>query len=181
MMKLTWSLGSATLLIGLVTAGFLIAAGTSPAPVSEVPFGKYAPEQPIPYSHKQHAGDYSMDCKFCHTYARRSKNAGIPALEQCMMCHRTLGADKPNIQALADAFAKEEPVQWVKVHSLPGFVDFNHERHVKAGFTCQECHGPVETMPVVYRNAPLTMGWCLECHKDNLEKGASVDCTVCHK
>jgi len=168
-------------LAGLIATGVFLGAGTSSEPVTEIPFDKYAPVQPIPYSHLQHAGDFNMDCSFCHTYARRSKNAGIPALEQCMMCHRTIAADKEDIITMASAYAAGKPIRWIKVHNLPLFVNFNHERHVKAGFECQECHGPVETMPVVYRNAPLTMGWCLECHKDNLDKGASLDCWTCHK
>jgi len=181
MLNIKWTLGGGTLLIGLIAAGVFLAAGSSSEPVTEIPFGKYAPEQPIPYSHKQHAGDYLMDCSFCHTYARRTKNAGIPALEQCMMCHITIAADKDSIKTMAASYAKDEPIRWIKVHALPDFVNFNHKRHVKADFKCQECHGPVETMEVVYREAPLTMGWCLECHKDNLDKNASVDCWACHK
>jgi len=181
MMRKKGSLGGLTLLLGLAAAVLFFAATAKPEPVAEIPFGKYAPTQPIPYSHLQHAGEFGMDCQFCHTFARRSKNAGIPALEQCMMCHKTIAADKENIKTLAAGFENEKPIKWVKVHSLPEFVNFNHERHVKAGHECQECHGPVETMEVVYRHAPLTMGWCLQCHQDNLDKGAPLDCWACHK
>jgi hypothetical protein len=175
-----WFSGFTTVLIA---AGIflLFGAGAVPPETVDVPFNAYAPKQPIPYSHKVHAGDLAMDCSFCHTYARRSKNAGIPAMEQCMMCHKIINADKPDVQTMASHYADKKPIEWVKVHNLPTFVNFNHQRHVKAGFACQECHGPVETMEVVYRHAPLTMGWCVECHKDNLDKGASLDCWTCHK
>ncbi|PIE90310.1 MAG: hypothetical protein CR997_06890 [Acidobacteria bacterium] len=180
-MKIKWSMGGGTLLIGLIAAGVFLAAGAGTEPVAEIPFGLYAPEQPIPYSHKLHAGDFEMDCSMCHTYARRTKNAGIPALEQCMMCHKTIALDKDPIKTMAAAYSKDEPIKWIRVHALPGYVNFNHKRHVKAGFECQECHGQIQEMEVVYREAPLTMGWCLQCHKINLDKGASVDCWTCHK
>ncbi len=147
---------------------------------TEKPLNAYAPTQPIPYSHKLHAGDLQIDCKFCHTYARRSRAAGIPALEQCMACHQLISTTKENIQKLTKAYERKDPIEWVKVHDLPDFVFFSHKRHVQH-FQCQECHGPVETMEVVYRQAPLTMGWCVNCHKENRDKGASLDCLTCHK
>jgi hypothetical protein len=147
---------------------------------ADAPLNAYAPTQPIPYSHKLHAGDLQMDCNYCHTYARRSRAAGIPAQEQCMACHTLIATDKDPIKQMAKAFEKKEPIEWVKVHDLPDFVFFSHKRHV-ANFECQECHGAVEEMEVVYRQAPLTMGWCVNCHKDNRDKGASLDCLTCHK
>lgn len=177
---------SITVLAAFSMAGFFVFGQSTenPAPqkaAADIPLGKYAPEQPIPYSHRLHAGELNIDCKFCHTYARRSRSAGIPALEQCMACHTTIAVAKPNIQELAKAYEDKKPIEWVKVHDLPDFVFFNHKRHVQAGFECQECHGKVEDMEVLYREAPLTMGWCVNCHRDNLDKGASVDCLVCHK
>ncbi|MCB1049124.1 MAG: cytochrome c3 family protein [Acidobacteria bacterium] len=170
-------------LLALISAAVVLGLGFVPpdkAPPS-VPFNKYAPEQPIPYSHKLHAGDLQIPCEYCHTYARRSRSAGIPALEQCMACHKLLATDRPNIQKVRDAFEAKQPIEWVKVHDLPDFVYFSHKRHISAGFACQECHGPIETMEKVWREAPLTMGWCVNCHKSNLDKGASVDCLTCHK
>jgi len=169
------------LLAGLL--GFWVTA-TPTAPVSvtaEAPFNAYAPVQPIPYSHKLHAGDLQIDCSFCHTYARRSRSAGIPAMAQCMACHQLIATTKEPIKAMAAAYENKEAIQWVKVHDLPDFVYFSHKRHVLAGFTCQQCHGQVQEMEVVYREAPLTMGWCLNCHQENLDKGASTDCLTCHK
>lgn len=147
----------------------------------EVPVGAYAPKQPIDYSHKLHAGDLKIECKNCHTYARRSRSAGIPALEQCMQCHVLIARDRDPIKEIVKAYEKKEAIEWVKVHDLPDFVYFDHSRHIKAGFECQTCHGPVEEMEVLYRHAPLTMGWCVNCHRDNLDKGASLDCLTCHK
>lgn len=146
----------------------------------DAPFNVYAPKQPIPYSHKLHAGDLQIDCNYCHTYARRSRAAGIPALEQCMACHTLIATDKDPIKLMAKAYEKKEPIKWVKVHDLPDFVFFSHKRHV-ANFECQECHGAVENMELVYRQAPMTMGWCVNCHTENRDKGASLDCLTCHK
>ncbi len=148
---------------------------------ADIQLSQYAPEQPIAYSHKLHAGDLEIPCEFCHTYARRSRTAGIPAMEQCMSCHKIMATDRPAIQEMASLYDQNQAVEWVKVHDLPDYVYFSHKRHVKAGFECQDCHGPVETMDVVAREAPLTMGWCVDCHKQNREQGASLDCLVCHK
>ena len=177
--KKLWSALGLIVLTGLL--GFAVIGSSGADKVQEIPFNAYAPKQPIDYSHELHAGDLQIDCKFCHTYARRSRSAGIPAMEQCMACHQLVHADKEPIKKLARAYEDKKPIEWVKVHDLPDFVYFNHKRHVKAGFDCQECHGPVEEMEVLYRHAPLTMGWCVDCHKSNLDKGASIDCLTCHK
>ncbi|MDJ0839260.1 MAG: cytochrome c3 family protein [Acidobacteriota bacterium] len=164
-------------LLGFVVIG---SPDQSSRPV-EVPFGKYAPKQPIDYSHKLHAGDLQIECQFCHTYARRSRSAGIPAVEQCMACHTMISPDKEPIAKIVKAYDEKEPIEWVKVHDIPDYVYFSHKRHVNAGFECQECHGPVEKMEVLYREAPMTMGWCVNCHQDNRDKGAQLDCWTCHK
>ena len=180
-MKNKKKIAGATALLVLISATVVLGLGFTTPEKSKIPFGKYAPEQPIAYSHKLHAGDLEIPCEYCHTYARRSRSAGIPAVEQCMACHKLIATDKEPIQALSKAWDNNVAIEWVKVHDLPDFVYFSHKRHVKAGFECQDCHGPVETMDVVWREAPLTMGWCVNCHKDNLDKGASVDCLTCHK
>jgi len=167
-------------LIGLL--GFVAIGSPDKVMPATVPFNAYAPEQPIPYSHKLHAGDMGIECQFCHTYARRSPTAGIPAVEQCMSCHTNILPGSEQIAKIAAAYEKKEPIEWVKVHDLPDFVHFSHKRHVAGGkITCQECHGPVETMEVVYREAELTMGWCVNCHQQNIDKGAALDCWTCHK
>jgi cytochrome c553 len=153
----------------------------------------YAPIQPIHYSHKIHAGDNGIDCKYCHSSARTSKTAGIPSLNVCMNCHKNISefqGDKDStyveytkeyytgeIQKLYDAVGwdkttqkytgKTKPVKWVRIHNLPDFVYFNHSQHVTvAGIECQKCHGAVETFEIQKQFAPLTMGWCINCHRE---------------
>lgn len=153
----------------------------------------YEPIQPIHFSHKIHAGDNGIDCKYCHSSARVSKTSGIPSLNVCMNCHKNISdfqgdADSTyveyskefytaEIQKLYDAVGwdkasqqytgKQKPVKWVRIHNLPDFAYFNHSQHVSvAGIECQTCHGPVETMEVMRQHSPLTMGWCINCHRE---------------
>lgn len=150
----------------------------------------YAPIQPIHFSHKIHAGDNEVNCKYCHSAARVSKNAGIPSLNVCMNCHKNISevAETTATPEYSKAFydeqiqklyaavgwdkttqsytGKTEPVKWVRIHNLPDFVYFNHSQHVTvAGIECQKCHGPVETFEIQKQFAPLTMGWCVDCHR----------------
>jgi hypothetical protein len=138
----------------------------------------YKPEQPIPFSHKLHAGDRQIPCQYCHSSARRSITSGIPPLNTCMGCHKVTMTDRPNIKTITEHFNNNKPMEWVKVHDLPDFVRFSHKMHVTSGgLQCQDCHGPVQEMEVVEQVAPLQMGWCVQCHK---ERGASIDCMTCH-
>lgn len=141
------------------------------------------PQQPIEFSHEIHAGRLGMDCLYCHTGAAKSAIANIPAVGTCMGCHKIVATDKPEIQKLAGYWERGEAVPWVEVHRLPDHVKFNHKRHVKAGFECQSCHGPVEKMARVYQYSSLKMGWCITCHRQNLdhpEFPATMDCVACH-
>lgn len=143
-----------------------------------------APTQPIPYSHKLHAGQYQIPCQYCHAYAGASPVANIPAMSTCMNCHRFVGQDKPGVQKLLEYYNKGQEIPWVSVHRLPDHVFFNHKRHVKAGLQCQNCHGPIQTMDKVYQYSNLKMGWCVDCHKSNMNHpkfGTSIDCLTCHK
>ena len=147
----------------------------------------YMPVQPIHYSHKIHAGANQIECKYCHSSARVSKHSGIPSLNVCMNCHRNIAEYNGEedlekfydgeIQKLYDAVGwddvdqkytgKTKPVKWVRIHNLPDFAYFNHSQHVTvAGLECQTCHGPVEEMEVMYQFSPLTMGWCINCHRE---------------
>ena len=151
----------------------------------------YAPIQPIHYSHRIHAGSNGIDCKYCHSAARVSKNAGIPSLNVCMNCHKNISEVSDTtataehskafyvgeIQKLYNAVGwdkanqkytgKTSPVKWVRIHNLPDFAYFNHSQHVTvAGIECQKCHGPVETYEIQKQFAPLTMGWCVKCHRE---------------
>ena len=150
----------------------------------------YQPVQPIHYSHKIHAGENAIDCKYCHSSARVSKHSGIPSLNICMNCHKSIYEVAPEtatseyskefydgeIKKLYAAVGWDEeeqqytgetkPVKWVRIHNLPDFAYFNHSQHVTvAGVECQTCHGPVEEMEIMYQYSPLTMGWCIDCHK----------------
>ena len=157
----------------------------------------YAPIQPIHYSHKIHAGANQIECKYCHSSARVSKHSGIPALNVCMNCHEYIG-DYNGEEDLENGYTKDfytneikklysavgwdeenqvytgntKPVKWVRIHNLPDFVYFNHAQHAQvAKIECQTCHGPVEEMEIMYQYSPLTMGWCIDCHREsNVDK-----------
>ncbi len=158
----------------------------------------YAPIQPIHYSHKIHAGDNKIECQYCHSSARVSKHSGIPSLNVCMNCHKSIyeykgNPEGPSPEDLAQGYTNEfytgeikklykavgwdeenqqytgesQPVEWVRIHNLPDLAYFNHSQHVSvAGIECQTCHGPVEEMEIMYQYSPLTMGWCINCHRE---------------
>jgi len=126
----------------------------------------YAPEQPVDYSHKLHAGDLGIDCRYCHSTVERAAYAAIPATEVCMNCHENVKGDSPLLEPVRSSYATGEPIPWVKVHVLPDFAYFNHQAHVMAGVSCVSCHGRVDQMIVVKQTEPLSMAWCLDCHRD---------------
>ncbi|MDB5120482.1 MAG: cytochrome c class [Sphingobacteriales bacterium] len=144
----------------------------------------YQPVQPIKFSHQLHAGINKIDCQYCHTGAYKSKNASIPSLNVCMNCHNYVQATEkyngeisPEIQKIYKALdynpdtkvygPNKKPVEWIRIHNLQDFAYFNHSQHVKvAGIQCQKCHGPIQTMSEVYQYSPLTMKWCINCHKE---------------
>ena len=127
----------------------------------------YAPKQPIAFSHKLHAGEYEIACQYCHTGVEIGKSANIPSVNICMNCHSQIKTDSPEIQKLYTAQETGEPIEWVRVHNLPDLAYFNHSQHVKVGeVECQTCHGDIEDMTVVKQHAPLTMGWCIDCHRN---------------
>ena len=152
------------LAVGLVSLGALGAAVAWQLSRVGIHQG-YAPEQPIAFSHKIHAGDSQIPCQYCHFAARKSRHAGIPPANVCMNCHGILTKEALDIEKLKEYVQQGRPIEWVKVHNLPDFVYFNHSQHVLASVACQECHGPVETMSRVSQQAPLTMGWCIDCHR----------------
>lgn len=139
--------------------------------------GKNGPEQPIAFNHRIHAGDYKINCLFCHDGARRSPVAGVPAVQRCIGCHSIIPSDRPEIQKLNSYWETKKPIEWVRIHRLPNFTRFNHKRHVSAEVSCQTCHGPVETMERVRQVSSLQMGWCIQCHR---QRHAPTDCVTCH-
>ena len=175
----------------------------------------YEPVQPIAFSHKLHAGDMQVACLYCHAGAERSRYAGIPALSVCMNCHervtssfaslqqaqqaqQAVPVESPELRKLYDTLALDDvlapvegktpaPIAWQRVHQLPDFVYFDHRAHITASVQCQQCHGPIETMERVRQYETLSMGWCVNCHRDVNETGvagkpvhASIDCVTCH-
>ncbi|MGB5982728.1 MAG: c-type cytochrome [Nonlabens sp.] len=180
----------------LVTAIFLLLASAYFAYGALMSVGVdqgYAPVQPIHYSHRIHAGTSQIECKYCHSSAMKSKHSGIPSLNVCMNCHKSIAEVAPEtyqegmdeygidynkeIQKLYKAtgwnedeqafVGEEQPVRWVRIHNLPDLAYFNHAQHVNAGnIACQTCHGPVQEMEIMYQYSPLTMGWCINCHRE---------------
>lgn len=126
----------------------------------------YAPEQPVPYSHKLHAGDLDIDCRYCHDTVEFSARAAIPPAKTCMNCHKTVRAQSELLAPVRAAYEHDQPLAWRRVHDLPDFVYFDHSAHLNAGVSCVSCHGRVDRMEVVAQAEALTMGWCLECHRD---------------
>jgi hypothetical protein len=126
----------------------------------------YAPKQPIAFSHKLHAGQYKVDCNYCHTGVNRGKSATIPSANICMNCHGVIKKESPEIQKIYTAIEKNQPIEWVRIHNLPDLAYFNHAQHVNVGgVQCQQCHGEIQTMEVVEQRSSLTMGWCIDCHR----------------
>jgi Cytochrome c7 and related cytochrome c/Class III cytochrome C family len=160
------------------------------------------PEQPISFPHNVHAGQYKIDCQYCHADARRSEYAGLPSVARCMGCHKIVAADRPEIRKLADYAQRGEAIPWVRVYKVPEFTHFPHKAHIRAELKCQECHGKVEEMTTVAAVTgprvtndllhligmrpgapPLTMGWCIECHRvqnRTKDRKAPLDCVACH-
>ncbi|MCY4321774.1 MAG: cytochrome c3 family protein [Bdellovibrionaceae bacterium] len=153
----------------------------------------YEPDQPIPFSHKLHSGQYKIDCRYCHAGVDVSRHSSLPSLNVCMNCHRLVKTDSPWIKKITEAYNENKPIAWQKVHLLPDHVKFSHFHHIKAGKDCATCHGPVENMEVVSQYKNLSMGWCVNCHrqspddkkllKDLKKEGhsqAPINCSTCH-
>jgi len=130
----------------------------------------YQPYQPIPYSHKLHAGSLGMDCRYCHRNVEEGATASIPDADTCYGCHKVVKKDSVQLELLRAAFTgdgrDDHPIEWVKVHLLPDYAYFNHAVHISANVGCASCHGRVDQMEIVRQVEPLSMGWCLECHRD---------------
>ncbi len=152
--------------IALGTGGLAALALAAYLGSPEVRETGYAPPQPVEYSHKLHAGDLGMDCRYCHYTVEKSAFAAIPPTEVCMNCHVRVKKDSPLLEPVRESQASGRPIPWIKVHRLPDYVYFNHQAHVTAGVSCVSCHGRVDQMIVVRQEEPLSMAWCLECHRN---------------
>jgi hypothetical protein len=183
----------------LAVGAILFLAGLTAFSACVNPRIGYAPEQPIAFSHKLHAGNQDIECKYCHTEVAKGPKASLPGLNTCMNCHTQIaGSDrqaKREINKIKEAYREGEPVKWVKVHDMPDHVQFSHQPHILRGVPCQECHGNVTdpknwlgpgesegqtSVPRVGVEKPFNMGWCIDCHRNNQYKKAPVDCTACH-
>jgi hypothetical protein len=122
-------------------------------------------EQPVPFSHEHHAGGLGIDCRYCHQTVETSAFAGIPPTKVCMNCHSEMWAVAPDLEPLRESYRTGRSIQWTRVNDLPGFVYFDHSIHIHKGIGCSSCHGAVDRMPLTWQAAPLTMEWCLDCHR----------------
>ena len=170
------AIGASVLLVGWFTQPDGLATG-------------FAPQQPIPFSHRLHAGNNKIPCLYCHTGAARSRYASVPPLQTCMNCHLVTKTDSPSIQKISAMVRSGDPVMWERVYALPDHVYFDHRPHVGAGIACQSCHGPVQSMERLSRAMNLRMGSCLRCHRDPsaaLPKDSPIrrgpeNCNACHR
>jgi hypothetical protein len=148
--------------LGLVTAVAAYAYFSYPTVIDT----GYQPQQPVPYSHKLHAGELGIDCFYCHSTVYRGAFAAIPGTEVCMGCHANVKDKSPRLELVRRSYYTGDPIPWVKVHDLPDYVFFNHQSHVTAGVSCVSCHGRVDQEVEVRQQQPLNMAWCLDCHRN---------------
>lgn len=126
----------------------------------------YRPQQPVPFDHRLHVSDLGISCVYCHTSVETSPHSTVPTTQTCMNCHISVKADSPKLQLVRESHEQNIPIEWVRIHKLPDYAFFNHSRHINAGIDCASCHGEVEKQGVIVQKQPLTMGWCLDCHRE---------------
>jgi hypothetical protein len=161
----TNTLAKVSLLGALVIAGGLGAAITEISSSPYVTRAQDARDQPVPFSHKHHVSGLGLDCRYCHTSVETSAFAGIPPTKTCMTCHSQIWADSPMLGPVRESYRTDTSLEWTRVHDLADFAYFNHSIHVKKGVGCDTCHGPVDQMPLTWKEETLQMEWCLECHR----------------
>ena len=153
-------------IVGTVVGLVLLYAGVQSVMAVGLTQG-YQPTQPIAFSHKIHAGENQINCAYCHTSVYKGKSANIPSANICMNCHSQIKTESPEIKKIYRAIERKQPIQWVRIHNLPDLAYFNHSQHTQVGgIQCQTCHGPIQNMEVVYQYSALTMGWCINCHRE---------------
>lgn len=149
--------------IASIGGGYLLQAG---------PYYTYQDqviEQPVPFSHQHHVGGLGIDCRNCHTSVEEGRYAGMPPTSTCMSCHSQLWTNADALQPVRDSWETNEPIAWNRVHDLPDYAYFDHSIHIAKGVGCNTCHGRIDEMPLVRKDQPLTMGWCLDCHRNPSE------------
>lgn len=172
---------------GKILTIFLLIGGTGY--IFSYKYPGYAPDQPIPFSHKIHAGELQIDCQFCHANVERSAHSTVPDTATCMKCHEYVASDSKDIQYLRQTYRQGIPLRWHKVHDLPDHARFSHKVHIARGFDCAQCHGDLKTMDKVEVVSPFNMGWCVNCHRDYTQQehpaGSNksvqiTECSTCH-
>lgn len=147
-------------------AVMFVAYGFSPKTTE----GQYQPVQPVPFSHALHAGKLGLDCRYCHNTVEYASHAAVPPTQTCMNCHTQIQRESPRLAPVRASYETGMPIDWIKVHKLGDYAYFNHAAHVTRGVSCVECHGRVDTMEQVHRVSPLSMGWCLDCHRNPVDR-----------
>ncbi len=160
------NVAKASIIVAIVFGGVAFYAYTQIARSSYFTNQGLERPQPVQFSHRHHVGDDGIDCRYCHTSVETSASAGLPPTQTCMNCHSQLWSDSPYLEAIRASYRDNKPLEWTRVHDLPGFVYFNHSIHVAKGVGCASCHGDVANMPSVYQENTLQMEWCLACHRD---------------
>ena len=150
------------MVVPVVALGYALAIARSPYTTDQ----KIIITQPVPFSHEHHVAQLGLDCRYCHTGVEKSQFAGLPPTETCMTCHSQIWTNAQMLAPVRTSLADNKPIRWQRVHRLPGYVYFDHSIHVAKGVGCTTCHGRVGDMPLMYQAAPLTMDWCLDCHRD---------------
>lgn len=127
---------------------------------------RFAPEQPVPFSHKHHVSELGLDCRYCHTKVEKSSSAGMPSTAVCMTCHSQIWTNAAMLAPDRESLAENKPIHWTRVYTLPDYVYFDHSIHIAKGVGCTECHGPIGDMALTWKARTLYMGWCLSCHRN---------------
>ncbi len=154
------------IIIFLFVFGGIAAAGVNYYMTPKYTRVGYAPVQPVPFSHALHAGQLGLDCRYCHSNVDTSGHANVPTAQTCMNCHNQVKTDSPLLAAVRESHETGAPLPWVRIHQLPDHAYFNHAIHVNRGVSCVECHGNIHEMEVVTHTQPLSMSWCLDCHRN---------------
>jgi hypothetical protein len=152
--------GSVALVLGPVVVTYMVMGSPYQTKVGVIP------PQPVPFSHEHHVRGLGIDCRYCHTTVETSSFAGLPPTHTCMTCHSQIWTNSPMLQPVRDSLAQDKPLVWNRVHNLPDFVYFNHKIHVQKGVGCASCHGRIDRMPMTWKAEPMTMEWCLNCHRN---------------
>jgi hypothetical protein len=153
------------LAVFLVFAGIGVVCGVTYYFTGKYTRVGYMPGQPVPFDHSIHVGQLGLDCRYCHSYVEESLHSNVPVTQTCYNCHSQVKRDSPKLAPVYESIESGEAIEWVRIHQVPDYAYFNHSVHVARGVSCQSCHGQVNEMEVVYEDQPLTMGWCLSCHR----------------